>query len=111
MKYPTVFLLALVSAVPLVALPGVADAQVSSQPRPIPRMLRSSLSPAEEVRLFDRQRELARIDARIAQIQAAAQTTGALTADQEARLQRLYFRRDGLRPATDLVRERRDDPA
>jgi hypothetical protein len=91
MKSALVLAAALVMAMPVLSVPTVSEAQVltgrsraapARRARPAP----PRLSEAEENQLWDAQGEIGTVDEQIAEVQAAGQTQGALTAEQQARL-------------------------
>lgn len=101
MKSVLVFAAAIVMALPVVSVPSVVDAQVltgrgraapARRSRPAP----PRLTPAEEDRLWDAQTEIGTLDEQIAALQAAVQTQGAATPEQQTQLNAHNARRTEL---------------
>lgn len=94
MKFPLIAVLALATAMPVVSIPAVSDAQVltgrGSAPRRAPR---PPLSPAEENRLYEAQDLVIELETQIADLQTAAEAAGGMTPEQTAQLQRHSERR------------------
>lgn len=101
MKSALVLAAALVMAMPVVSVPSVSDAQVltgrgRAQPTRRARPAPPRLTEAEEDQLWDAQSELGTVDEQIAAVQAAGQTQGALTPEQQAQLNAHTTRRTEL---------------
>lgn len=114
MKSVLVLAAAVVLAMPVVSVPTVSDAQVltgrgrgtptrRARPAPPPR-----LSEAEENRLWDAQAELETLDEQIAEVQAAAQAEGGVTAEQHALLNTQATRRAELQAVITALEGKRD---
>ncbi|WP_332658047.1 hypothetical protein [Brevundimonas sp.] len=98
MKSALVLAAALVMAMPVVSIPTVSDAQVltgrsratpTRRARPAP----PRLTEAEENQLWDAQGEIDTIDGQIADVRAAGETQGSLTAEQQTWLDAQTARR------------------
>lgn len=101
MKSALVLAVALVMAMPVVSVPSVADAQVltgrgRAQPTRRARPAPPRLTEAEEDQLWDAQSEIETIDGQIAEVRAAGETQGALTAAQQTWLDAQATRRTEL---------------
>lgn len=101
MKSALVLAAALVMAMPALSVPTVADAQVltgrgratpARRPRPAP----PRLTDAEQDQLWDAKSEIGTLDEQIAEIQAAGQTQGGLTPEQQAQINAHAARRTEL---------------
>lgn len=114
MKFALVFAAALVTALPVVSAPTASDAQVligrgraasarRARPAPPPR-----LSDAEQDRLWDAQSDIETINVQIAELQAAGQAAGALTVEQQARLDAHNARRTELQAVVTQLEAKRD---
>lgn len=110
MKRTLVVALALATAMPVITLPVVADAQVltgrgaprrSAPPRP-------ALSEAEENRLFEAENLVFEIDTEIADIEAAAEAQGGLTEAQQSRINELNRRRADAQRTVDRLEAKRN---
>ena len=113
MKSVLVLAAAIVMAMPAVAVPTVADAQVLTgrgratpmrRARPAP----PRLTEAEEDRLWDAQSEVGTIDDRVAELQAAGQAQGGLTPEQQAQLNAHAARRTELQTIITRLEAKRD---
>lgn len=109
MKLPLIAVLALATAVPVISIPTVSDAQVlTGRGRPAPRAPRPPLSPAEEDRLFEAQDLVMELDDQIAEIQAAIEEAGAATPEQTAQLQAHNARRAEAQRTVERLEAKRD---
>ena len=98
MKSALVLAAAFVMAMPVVSVPTVSDAQVlTGRGRAMPtrraRPAPPRLTEAEEDRLWDAQTQIATIDEQVTTLQAAGQTQGALTPEQQAQMNAHVARR------------------
>jgi hypothetical protein len=101
MKSALVLAAALVMAMPVVSIPGVADAQVltgrsRSTPARRARPAPPRLTEAEENQLYDAQSEIETLDGQVADVRAAGETHGSLTTEQQAWLDAQAERRTEL---------------
>jgi hypothetical protein len=113
MKSALVFAAALAMAMPVVSVPSIADAQVltgrsraapARRARPAP----PRLTEAEEDRLWEAQSELGTLDQQIAELQAAAQSQGAASAEQQTQLNAHAARRTELQTIITRLEAKRD---
>ncbi len=113
MKSALVLAAAVVLAMPVVSVPTVSDAQVltgraratpARRARPAP----PRLTEAEEDRLWDAQTELGTLDGQIAALQAAVQTQGSASAEQQAQLNAQAARRTELQTVITRLEAKRD---
>lgn len=110
MKRTLAVALALATAMPVITLPVVADAQVLTgrgSPRRAPPP-RPALSEAEENRLFEAENQAFEIETRIADIEAAAQAQGGLTEAQQTQLAELNRRRADTQRTIDRLEAKRN---
>lgn len=109
MKFPLIAVLALATALPVISIPVVSDAQVltgrSAAPRRAPR---PPLSPAEENRLYAAQDLVIELDGQIADLQVAGETAGGLTPEQTAQMQRHAARRTEAQQTVERLEAKRD---
>jgi len=108
MKLALVALLAAVVAAPVVYVPTPSDAQVrvgSGARRDAPRRARPAprLSEAEENRMFAAQDEILDIDGELASIRQATEAAGAVSPEQQARIDALGARRSAAQQIVDRL--------
>jgi len=114
MKLSLVAVLVALMATPVISIPTPSDAQVltgrgraSTPARRPARPAPPALSEAEEDRLWDAQAEIGEIDGQIVELQTQAQG-GALTAEQQTRLNALSARRAALQADVTRLEAKRD---
>lgn len=109
MKRTLVIALALATAVPVVSIPVVSDAQVlagrnaARRPPPRPR-----LTEREETRLYEAENLVFEIDDQIAAIQADGEAQGGLTEAQQAQIATLTRRREEAQQTIDRLEAKRN---
>lgn len=109
MKLPLIAVLALATAVPVMSVPTVSDAQVlTGRARAAPRPPRPALSPAELERLYDAQDLVMELDAQISDIRSAGEAAGGLSTEQTAQLQTHTARRDEAQRTVERLEAKRD---
>lgn len=110
MKLPLIAVLALATAVPVISIPTISDAQVltgrgrATSTRPT----RPPLSPAEQDRLFEAQDLVMELDDQIAEIQTAVEEAGAASPEQTAQLQARSARRAEAQRTVERLEAKRD---
>ncbi|NJC39915.1 TolA-binding protein [Brevundimonas alba] len=111
MKRTLVIALALATAMPVIAVPVMADAQVLTgrgAPRRAPAP-RPRLSEAEQERLFEAEDLVAELEGQIADIQTTAEgQEGGLTAAQSAQVAELTRRREEAQRTVDRLEAKRN---
>ncbi|MDI6623870.1 MAG: hypothetical protein QME55_04000 [Brevundimonas sp.] len=110
MKRSLVVALALATAMPVISLPVMADAQVLTG-RGAPRRAappRPALSEAEENRLYEAEDQVFEIDSQLADIQAAGEAAGGLTEAQQAEINALTRRRADAQRTIDRLEAKRN---
>ncbi|WP_332654572.1 hypothetical protein [Brevundimonas sp.] len=110
MKRSLVVALALATAMPVISLPVMADAQVltgrGSARRAAPP--RPALSEREENRLYEAEDLVSEIDVQLAEIQAAGEAAGGLTEAQQAQIDTLTRRRADAQRTIDRLEAKRN---
>lgn len=110
MKRSLVVALALATAMPVISLPVMADAQVltgrGSARRAAPP--RPALSEREENRLYEAEDLVSEIDVQIAEIQAAGEAAGGLTEAQQSQIDTLTRRRADAQRTIDRLEAKRN---
>ena len=110
MKRTLAVALALATAMPVVTLPVLADAQVLTG-RGAPRRAsppRPALTEREENRLYEAEDQVFEIDQQLAEIQAAAEAAGGLTEAQQAEINVLTRRRADAQRTIDRLEAKRN---
>lgn len=110
MKRSLVVALALATAMPVISLPVMADAQVLTG-RGAPRATsapRPALSEREENRLYEAEDQVFEIDSRLADLQAAGEAAGGLTEAQQAEINALTRRRADAQRTIDRLEAKRN---
>lgn len=109
MKIALIAAVALATAMPVVSIPTVSDAQVLTGRGAAPRRApRPPLSPAEQERLYDAQDLVLELDDQIAELQAAGEAAGGLTPEQTAQLQQHTARRAEAQRTVERLEAKRD---
>jgi len=108
MKLALVALLTAAVAAPVVYVPTPSDAQVrvgSGARRDPPRRVRPAprLTEAEEDRMYAARDEILDVDSEIANIRAAGETAGGLSAEQQAQIDALGVRRTAAQRVVDQL--------
>ncbi len=108
MKLALVALLAAAVAAPVVYVPTPSDAQVrvgSGARRDPPRRVRPAprLTEAEEDRMYAARDEILDVDSEIANIRAAGEAAGGLSAEQQAQIDALGVRRTAAQRVVDQL--------
>ena len=110
MKRSLVVALALATAMPVISLPVMADAQVLTG-RGAPRRAappRPALSETEENRLYEAEDQVFEIDSQLADIQAAGEAAGGLTEAQQTEINALTRRRADAQRTIDRLEAKRN---
>ena len=109
MKTALIAAVALATAMPVVSIPTVSDAQVltgrGSAPRRAPR---PPLSPAEEERLYAAQDLIVELDSQIEELETAGEAAGGLTPEQTAQIQTHTARRTEAQRTVERLEAKRD---
>lgn len=108
MKIALIAAVALATAMPVVSIPTISDAQVltgRSAPRRAPR---PPLSPAEQDRLYEAQDLVLELDGQIEEIQSAGEAAGGLTPEQTAQIQQHTARRADAQRTVERLEAKRD---
>ena len=95
MKLPLIAALAIATAMPVISIPAVSDAQVlTGRGAASRRAPRPPLSPAEQERLYNAQDLVIELDGQIESLEAAGEAAGGLTPAQSEQLQAHTRRRE-----------------
>lgn len=109
MKFPLVAILALATAMPVISIPTLSDAQVmtgrGASPRRAPR---PPLSPAEQERLYEAQDLVLELDGQIEDLQTAGESAGGLTPEQTTQLAQYTARRTEAQGTVDRLEAKRE---
>ncbi|MGV9010729.1 hypothetical protein [Brevundimonas sp.] len=109
MKLALIAAVALATAMPVVSIPVVSDAQVLTGRGTAPRRApRPALSPIEQGRLFEAQDLVMELDGQIEDIQTAGEAAGGLTAEQTAQIQQHTTRRAEAQRTVERLENKRD---